>query len=142
MAMRESGISMIDGIMVTMGGKEWTIPPLTLGQLRQLMPKVRQLSEIGGKVGETQIALIVEIVAAALRRNYLEDLLDLGNAVSVLTAVLTGSGLKPRVPPLGEAVAPEHGSGAIRPTAAATAGGTSTGCSQPPADTAIPSSTP
>jgi hypothetical protein len=126
---------MIDGITVTMGGKEWTIPPLTLGQLRQLMPKVRQLSEIGEKVGETQIALIVEIVTAALRRNYpeineelVENLLDLGNAVSVLAAVLTGSGLKPRVPPPGEATAPGHGSGATRSTGAATVGGTSTGC--------------
>jgi hypothetical protein len=133
--MHESGISMIDGITVTMGGKEWAIPPLTLGQLRQLMPRVRQLSEIGENAGETQIALIVEIVTAALRRNYpeineelVENLLDLGNAVSVLTAVLTGSGLKPRVPPSGESIAPEHGSGAIRPTGAATAGETSTGC--------------
>lgn len=120
---------MINGITVTMGGKECTIPPLTLGQLRQLMPKVRQLSEIGEKIGESQITLIVEIVTAALRRNYpeiddelVENLLDLGNAVSVLTAVLTGSGLKPWEQSSGEAAAPEHGSGAIAPRAATTVG--------------------
>ena len=59
---------MIPGIEITMGGREWTIPPLTLGQLRRLMPKVRQLSEINAQMGETQIAVLVEIVAAALQR--------------------------------------------------------------------------
>ena len=88
-----------------MGGREWTVPPLTLGELRRLMPKVRELSEIGAQMGETQIGVLVEIVAAALQRNYpditaetVENLLDLGNAGLVLNAVLTGSGLKSRVP--------------------------------------------
>ena len=78
---------MIPGVAVMMGGREWTVPPLTLGQLRRLMPKVRQLSEIGAQMGETQIGVLVEIVAAALQRNYpditaetVENLLDLGNA--------------------------------------------------------------
>jgi hypothetical protein len=125
-----------------MGGQEWTIPPLTLGQLRRLMPKVRQLSEIGAQMGETQIAVLVEIVAAALQRNYpditagaVENLLDLGNAGPVLNIVLTGSGLKPRARTPGEAVAPGSSSGATTP--AATAGDISTVSSPPPADTAI-----
>ena len=37
---------MIPGVMVEMGGQQWTVPPLTLGQLRRLMPKVQQLTEI------------------------------------------------------------------------------------------------
>ena len=61
---------MIPGIVVLMGGREWTIPPLTLGQLRHLMPKIRQLSEIGPQMAEPQIDVLVEIVAAALQRNY------------------------------------------------------------------------
>jgi hypothetical protein len=110
---------MIPGVMVAMGGREWTIPPLTLGQLRRLMPKVQQLSEIGSQMGETQIEVLVEIVAAALHRNYpdisvetVENLLDLGNAGAVLNAVLTGSGLKSRERPPGEASAPGPGPGA------------------------------
>ena len=98
---------MIPGVTVSMGGQDWMIPPLTLGQLRRLMPKVRQLSEIGASMGEEQIGVLVELVGEAMRRNYpdttdeqVENLLDLGNANGVLTAVLTGSGLK-----LGEAVA-------------------------------------
>ena len=100
---------MIPGVAVAMGGQDWLVPPLTLGQLRRLMPKVRQLTEIGASMGEAQIGVLVEIVAAALQRNYpdvtaenVENLLDLGYASAVLNAVLTGSGLKPRGTPMGK----------------------------------------
>jgi hypothetical protein len=133
----------IAGVAVMMGGREWTVPPLTLGQLRGLMPKVRQLSEIGAQMGETQIGVLVEIVATALQRNYpdvtletVENLLDLGNAGPVLNAVLTGSGLKSRARSPGEALAPGSGSGATTPIAATT-GNISTVCSPQPVDTAI-----
>ena len=63
---------MIPGVEVAMGGENWLIPPLTLGQLRRLMPKVRQLTEIDAAMGEAQIGVLVEIVAAALQRNYPE----------------------------------------------------------------------
>lgn len=135
---------MIPGVAITMAGREWVVPPLTLGQLRRLMPKVRQLSEIGAQMGEAQIGVLVEIVAAALQRNYpeiaaeaVEGLLDLGNAAAVLNAVLTGSGLTPGAPP-GEAEAPGRVPGA---RTIPTIGATSTGSSRQPADTAIPSST-
>lgn len=104
---------MIPGVPVRMGGQDWLIPPLTLGQLRRLMPKVRQLTETGASMGESQIGVLVEIVAAAMQRNYpdmtvdiVENLLDLSNASHVLNAVLTGSGLKPGGTLLGEAAAP------------------------------------
>ena len=102
----------IPGVVVAMGGSDWVVPPLTLGQLRRLMPKVRQLSEIGAAMDEQQIGTLVEIVATALQRNYpeitvetVESLLDLGNAGDVLGAVLSGSGLKAREHPPGEAAA-------------------------------------
>jgi hypothetical protein len=117
------------------------------------MPKVRQLTDIGASMGEAQIGVLVEIVAAALQRNYpdattdkVEDLLDLGNASAVLNAVLTGSGLKLRDRSLGEAPAPGTSPGAgsitegLRPDAVQamqTAGDISTVFSQPPAATAI-----
>jgi len=139
---------MIPGVMVAMGGREWTIPPLTLGQLRRLMPKVQQLSEIGSQMGETQIEVLVEIVAAAMHRNYpeisvetVEDLLDLGNAGVVLNAVLTGSGLRSREPSPGELPAPglRPGAGTLAPPSSpAAAGKKSTASSPPPAATAIP----
>jgi len=113
---------MLPGVTIAMGGRDWLVPPLTLGQLRRLMPKVRQLTEIGASMGEAQIGVLVEIVAAALQRNYpeatpdmVENLLDLGNASAVLNAVLTGSGLKLSDNRLGEAPAPGSCPGAGAP---------------------------
>lgn len=110
---------MVPGVAVAMGGQDWIVPPLTLGQLRRLMPQVRQLTEIGASMGEAQIAVLVDIVTAALQRNYpdmspekVENLLDLGNASAVLNAVLTGSGLRPGGAAMGEAPAPGTSSGA------------------------------
>jgi hypothetical protein len=104
---------MIPGVAVAMGDCDWVVPPLTLGQLRRLMPQVRQLTEIGASMGEAQIAVLVDIVTAALQRNYpemtpgeVENLLDLGNASAVLNAVLTGSGLKPDGAPRGSRLPP------------------------------------
>ncbi len=130
-----------------MGGQDWLVPPLTLGQLRRLMPKVRQLTETDASMSETQIIVLVEIVAAALQRNYpettadmVENLLDLGNASAVLNAVLTGSGLKLRDDRLGEVSAPGTSPGAGSKTAGLaselirevrTAGDISMACSAP-----------
>jgi hypothetical protein len=145
---------MLPGMTIAMGGRDWLVPPLTLGQLRRLMPKVRQLTETDASMGETQISVLVEIVTAALQRNYpeatadmVENLLDLGNASAVLNAVLTGSGLKPRDDRLGEAWAPGGSPGAGVTTAglpsglvreARTAGDISMAFSQPPAVIATP----
>jgi hypothetical protein len=73
----------IPGIMVAMGGHQWTVPPLTLGQLRRLMPKVQQLTEIGSQMGEKQIGILVEIVAAALQRNYPDISVEISRTCSI-----------------------------------------------------------
>jgi hypothetical protein len=142
---------MIPGVTIAMGGRDWLVPPLTLGQLRRLMPKVRQLTDIGASMGEAQIGVLVEIVATALQRNYpdataemVENLLDLGNSSAVLNAVLTGSGLKLRDDRVGEAAAPGTNPGAgstgariqSGPQAARTPGAISMASSPPPAATA------
>jgi len=145
---------MLPGVTIAMGGQDWLVPPLTLGQLRRLMPKVRQLIETDASMGETQISVLVEIVAAALQRNYpeatadmVENLLDLGNASAVLNAVLTGSGLKLRDDRLGEVSAPGASPGAGSKTAGLpsdliretrTAGDISMAFSPPPAATVTP----
>jgi hypothetical protein len=119
---------MIPGVKVSMGGKEFEVPPLTLGQLRRLMPKVRLLTEIDTSMGEEQIGILIELVTAALNRNYpditaeqVENLLDLGNAQEVMSSILTGSGLKLRT---GE-----------RQPVAGTNGASFSGTSPPAADT-------
>jgi hypothetical protein len=145
---------MIPGVAVAMGGQDWIVPPLTLGQLRRLMPKVRQLTEIGASMGEPQINVLIDIVTAALQRNYpettpdkVENLLDLGNASAVLSAVLTGSGLKLGGAAMGEASAPGTSPGAGSTSARSvsdmilgtvTPGEKSMVSSRPPVDTATP----
>jgi hypothetical protein len=145
---------MIPGVAVAMGGQDWIVPPLTLGELRRLMPKVRQLTEIGASMGEAQINVLIEIVTAALQRNYpeatpdkVENLLDLGNASAVLNAVLTGSGLKLGGAAMGEARAPGISPGAGSAKAESVSdmisgtlspGEKSMGSSRPLVDTATP----
>src|SRR4029077_5708935 len=79
-----------------------------------------QLTEIGASMGEAQIAVLVDIVTAALQRNYpemtpgkVENLIDLGNASALLTPALTGPGLKHGITAVGEAAAPGIGSGVV-----------------------------
>jgi len=109
-----------------MGGQDWLVPSLTLGQLRRLDAHIRGLSS-----GNTEKVLtaVCTIVAAALGRNYpdmtpqkVEDLIDLSNRDRVIDAVLGNSGLMP-----GEAEA-----------VAGQIGDRFTGFSPPPADTATP----
>ena len=144
---------MIPGVTITMGGRDWLVPPLTLGQLRRLMPRVRQLTEIDASMSEVQIGVLIEIVAAALQRNYpdataemVENLLDLGNAGTVLNAVLTGSGLTGCGKSRHHWHAPGPGPGATSTIAdqrsveeTRRAGNISTASLLPPADTATQS---
>ena len=147
-----SRCDVIDGVTVRMDGRDWIVAPLTLGQLRRLWPQVQRLGEVGAGMGEDEITAMVELVTAALQRNYpdlkpekVADLLDLGNAGAVLNAVLTGSGLQPV---MGEALAPgtsPAGGSLPEPSPGAGAkdpdGPRSMASSPQPADTAHPSST-
>jgi len=109
---------MIPGIKISMGGQEWMVPPLTLGQLRKLESKIRSMTEVAADargMSAEQIDSVGEIVAAALSRNYPDmtservlELIDVGNARAVILAVLTGSGLQP-----GEAAAVAKLNGAM-----------------------------
>jgi hypothetical protein len=89
---------MIPGVKIMMGDHEYEVPPLTLGQLRRLQPRLADLSS--GDAGLIMGA-ICEVVQAALSRNYpkitveeVEELIDLNNRERVINAVLGGSGLK------------------------------------------------
>ena len=120
---------LIPGVTIAMAGRDWMVPPLTIGQLRRLLPKIRSIRNLGVNMESEDIASLVEVVLAAMQRNYpemtaeaLEEHLDLGNSKHVLTAVLTGSGLTTE----GEA------------EAAMSTGAKSMGSSPPPPDTVTP----
>jgi hypothetical protein len=120
---------MIPGVKISMGGSEYEVPPLTLGQLKMLMPKVKKLQS--GELDEIgAFDVMIEVVHAAMSRNYsvltveqVAELIDTSNMNDVMEAVMRGSGLK-----LGEA----------RAVTSANLGPQSTASSPPLADTAIP----
>ncbi len=90
---------MIPGVKIQMGGQDWLVPALTIGQLRRLSEERKNLSS-GDE--DKVLAAVCTIVATALSRNYpdmteqrVEDLIDLENRDRVVSAVLGNSGLKP-----------------------------------------------
>jgi hypothetical protein len=112
------------GIAIEMGGRDWVVPALTLGQLVTLHAKIQGIAMVAApELTPAQVEDFVDIVHAAVGRNYPEisreqlrdELLDTGNSRAVMVALLTGSGLRPAAP--GEAAA----------VAAPSAGATSTG---------------
>ena len=91
---------MIDGHPVKMGGKDYTVPALSFKQLRQLQPAIALIGNIGSVPTDEQMSAVVDIVHAALSRNYpeldkdgVEDQLDLSNIRPVLEAVMGAAGL-------------------------------------------------
>ncbi len=95
---------MHDGTKVTMGGREFILPPLTLKALRSLGPKIKLLSSLADVPTPEQVDVMVELVHASAVRNYPEitpddllELLDLGNLTEVFPAVMAASGLKKRM---------------------------------------------
>ncbi len=91
---------LVEGVVIRIAGRDWTVPALTFRQLRRLQPQIELLATIGTVATPEQIAAVSEIVHAALSRNYpsltaedVEEMLDLGNAARVISAILRGSGL-------------------------------------------------
>lgn len=92
---------MFDGITIKMGEAEYVVPPLTLGAVRRLMPKIEQMtgSLKAMTVTDETMQAVVEVVLASLKRNYpdmtaevLEELIDVSNMSLVVSAVLGVSG--------------------------------------------------
>jgi hypothetical protein len=95
---------MIPGTTIILGDREWLVPPLSLAQLQHFLPRVQELNAAAAAgpagLGAEQLAVLVEVVTAAMQRNYPEittdqvgNLLDLGNAPTVLAATLAAARL-------------------------------------------------
>jgi len=103
-------------VNVTLGGREFVVPPLNLKALRKLAPKIQMLAAIGDVPTDEQLEAVASVVHSALVRNYpdmtqeeVEDALDLLNLVPTIDAVMQASGLR-RVAP-GEAQEPVTSTG-------------------------------
>ena len=97
---------------ITLGGREFALRPLKLGQLREV---VDALDRMSGKTGGALIAAAAEIVAAGLAPAHPEidppAVLDLEASLDELNAavaaVLRTAGLQPRGDMPGEAQSPD-----------------------------------
>lgn len=92
----QTGSVKYDGIVVELAGRSWTIPPLSLGQLKKLQKLTKdKMSDI------ENVDLMISYVYEALSRNYPEltvedvenELLDTKNIKSVFNSVMLSSGL-------------------------------------------------
>jgi hypothetical protein len=98
---------MIPGVRLSLGDKDFIVPPLTLGMLRNgLLVKLEEHDRLVGQDGEqwNLVDLRGQIILAALRRNYSEtdlpesefwDRMDMGNVNQAWVAVLGISGFIP-----------------------------------------------
>jgi hypothetical protein len=91
---------LIDGVEVSMGGRKWTVPPLNLKQIKKFEPILKGLGNLDAGNVLAQSDGMLDVIHAAVARNYpevtheeLEEMLDLGNLLPVVQAVMGVSGL-------------------------------------------------
>lgn len=116
-------MTMIEGITVRIGGREFVAPPIPLKIFRTKAAWFQELNKLertAMMTPETEEA-VVGIIHAALSRNYpeltaeeVEDLLDLRSMTETVKAIMDFSGAKPA----GEAEAP--GAESLSPGATST----------------------
>lgn len=101
----------IPGVAMTLGGREWIVPPVAIGPVKRLFAK---FGLADGALPSRDPELAVQMLAAALRRNYpditeetvAEELLDVSNIEEVMKAVMGIAGLQEKGPGEGEPRAP------------------------------------
>jgi hypothetical protein len=92
--------TLIQGEIVNLGGTDYTVPALTIRQIRELGDKIQSLSKINPLTdGAESLDPLLDVAHAALSRNYpdlkreqMDDLVDLRNTLPLLNAILNTSG--------------------------------------------------
>ncbi len=92
----------IKGTDIDLGGETYCCPPLCLDDAQAYLPKISAVQASGSMTTPEGIAIVKEVVHAALKRNYPEITLDtvgrgldLGNLREIMDAVMARSGFKP-----------------------------------------------
>ena len=99
----------IPGVNLQIGGTEFTVPPLSLGDMETYGDRINQLDAMGNTERAT---LIIDLATASLQRNYPEltrdgvkNMIDLRSMKSVFDAVMNASEMVPKGAASGEVVA-------------------------------------
>lgn len=90
-----------EGEIINLAGTDYTVPALSLRQVREMAPKLDLLdSNETGLPAVEQVDALVDVLHAALQRNYpsitkdeLLDLIDLGNMTTLIKAAMRTSGM-------------------------------------------------
>ena len=93
---------MIEGKPINLGGTEYVVPPLNLGQIRRLQKEIESIGKLdAATMNDRTVGTMLKVIHAGVSRNYpemtleqLEEIIDLGNIRTVTEAVLGVSGLK------------------------------------------------
>ena len=89
----------VKGVPVDLGGTTYIVPPLSLGAMEQLLPRLLEFKATAANIKD--VAVVVDAAHAALKRNYpalerevVADLIGLENMMDIMEAVMDVSGLK------------------------------------------------
>ena len=97
--MSENNINSVKvrGVKIPMNGVDYVVPPMNLKTMQMMQD---QLAAYDSTTGMQQLAVAVDIIQAAMRRNYPEitkdelmEMVDLGNMVEVMDAVMGATGM-------------------------------------------------
>lgn len=91
---------LIDGVTVTLRGRDFVIPPMTFGQIKRNAADISRIQS-GGEIGLDMLPVMATIIHGAMACNYPEmtieqleeDCLDLGNAREAMAAIMGVSGM-------------------------------------------------
>lgn len=97
----EKNEELYEGETIKIRGKEYVFPGLSLGQIERFADDIEEVSKNDGTFDKKMIGTCVQIIHAALSRNYPEitveevkDMLDLRNMKTVFYAVMGTSGFE------------------------------------------------
>lgn len=83
-----------------LGGTTYVVPPLALGAVKELLPRIQKMKSMDGVPSSDDIDTMIDVLGAAIRRNYpdvtsamLLDLIDLGNVKPIFRMIMGMSGL-------------------------------------------------
>ena len=89
------------GQPIVLDGSTYIIPALALGAMRDLLPRIQKLRAIDGVPDADDLETMTDVIAAALQRNYpsitreyVLEVIDLGNLGDVFRTIMGASGLK------------------------------------------------
>ncbi len=95
---------LIDGVKVTIGRRDFIVPPLNLKAVKRVGQLVPVMMAADGSVESIDAA--IEVIHLALKRNYpeltrdeLEEELDLANLAPISMVIAEASGLVPKAEP-------------------------------------------